>query len=125
MNLNQLSVPVLDVEKSIEFYEKFGLNLIVRSLPDYARFLCPDGNTTFSLHRVDELATGNGVWIYFETGDVDQKVKDLQSKGIIVEELPIDKPWLWKEARLKDLDNNQLIIYYAGENRLDPPWRVK
>ena len=30
----------------------------------------------------------------------------------------------FNEARLKDLDNNQLIIYHAGKNRLNPPWRI-
>jgi catechol 2,3-dioxygenase-like lactoylglutathione lyase family enzyme len=125
MNLNQITIPVLNVEKAIEFYQKLGLNLIVRSLPNYARFLSSEGNTTFSVHRVDQLPVGNGSWIYFETPDVEQKVKDLQTKGIIFDELPTDKPWLWKEARLKDPDNNQVIIYYAGENRINPPWKIK
>ena len=48
MNLNQITIPSLDLEKAIPFYEKLGLNLIVKSLPDYARFECPDGNSTFS-----------------------------------------------------------------------------
>ncbi len=38
MNLNQITVPVMDVQKSIEFYKKLGLHLIVESLPHYARF---------------------------------------------------------------------------------------
>src|ERR1700741_667628 len=120
MNLNQITIPVLNVEKAIEFYQKLGLNLIVKSLPNYARFLSSGGNTTFSVHRVDALPVGNGVWIYFETADVEQKVKELQLEGIIFDELPTDKPWLWKEARLKDPDNNQVTIYQAGENRINP-----
>lgn len=124
MNLNQLTVPVLDVEKSILFYEQLGLNLIVKSLPLYARFECADGSTTFSLHKVDILPTGDGVWIYFEDEQLDETVNQLQAKGIIFQELPTDKPWLWREARLKDPDNNQLILYHAGKNRLDPPWRI-
>ena len=38
--------------------------------------------------------------------------------------MPSDKRWLWREVRLKDPDNNQLILYFAGENRLNPPWRI-
>jgi hypothetical protein len=45
-------------------------------------------------------------------------------ESIVLEEMPNDKPWLWREARLKDPDNNQLIIYYAGDKRKDPPWRI-
>jgi catechol 2,3-dioxygenase-like lactoylglutathione lyase family enzyme len=40
MNLNQITISVKDVEKSIAFYEKLGFHLIVKSLPNYARFQC-------------------------------------------------------------------------------------
>lgn len=124
MNLNQITVPVSDVEKSIDFYEKLGLKLIVKALPDYARFECPDGDSTFSLHRNDTKQTAEGIWVYFEVEDLDNYVNSLVAKGIIFEEMPNDKPWLWRESRLKDPDNNQLIIYFAGVNRKDPPWRI-
>ncbi|CAN5652041.1 hypothetical protein BH10BAC3_BH10BAC3_10000 [soil metagenome] len=124
MNLNQITVPALDVARSIEFYEKLGLKLIVKSVPHYARFICPNGNATFSLHATDQLPIGNGVWIYFEVNDLDDCVQSLINKGIVFEELPADKPWLWREARLKDPDNNQLILYFAGKNRTDPPWKI-
>ena len=52
MNLNQITVPSLDLTKSIPFYKELGLNLIVKALPNYARFECPDGNSTFSLHQL-------------------------------------------------------------------------
>ena len=124
MNLNQITVPVLNIEKSILFYQKLGLEMIVKS-PEYARFVCPDGNATFSIHKVDILPGGEGIWIYFETQDVDAKVKELELMGITVDEQPVDQTWLWREAKLKDLDNNQIIIYFAGDNRLNPPWRIK
>lgn len=124
MQLNQITVPSQDVEAAIPFYEALGLQLIVRSLPAYARFVCPDGQSTFSLHQVSELPTGPGVYVYFECNDLDERVRQLQQKGIIFDELPTDKPWLWREARLKDPDGNQLILYFAGENRLHPPWRI-
>ncbi|MBS1734001.1 MAG: VOC family protein [Bacteroidetes bacterium] len=125
MNLNQVTVPVTNVEDAIVFYEKLGLKLIVKALPHYARFECPDGNATFSLHQVEEMPTGAGAWIYFERDDLDEYVEQLAARGIFFEELPTDKPWLWREARLKDPDGNQLIIYYAGVNRKDPPWKLK
>ena len=124
MNLNQITVPVKDVSHAISFYEKLGLKLIVKSLPDYARFVCPDGTSTFSLHVTDQLPAGNGIWIYFEVENLDKYVQSLIEKGIVFEELPDDKPWLWRESRLKDPGNNQLILYYAGTNRTDPPWKI-
>ena len=101
MNLNQVTLPVLDVERSIIFYETLGFKLIVQNLPEYARFQCEEGGSTFSLHKVDVLPTGEGIWIYFELENLDVCVKELKAKGIIFEELPTDKPWLWREARLK------------------------
>jgi catechol 2,3-dioxygenase-like lactoylglutathione lyase family enzyme len=123
MNLNQLTISVTDVEQSIKFYETLGLTLIVKSLPEYARLECPDGESTFSLHRTDEKP-GTGTWIYFEVEDIDRTVNDLVNKGIAFEEMPNDKPWLWRESRLRDPDNNLLIIYHAGQNRKNPPWRI-
>ncbi len=124
MNLNQITVPVTNVVESIIFYQTLGLKLIVKALPHYARFECAKGDTTFSLHQTDAPFTGEGVWIYFETENIDADVQRLLTKGIVFEQLPQDKPWLWREARLKDPDNNTLIIYYAGVNRKTPSWRI-
>ena len=122
MNLNQVTISVKNVAQSILFYQKLGLNLIVKSLPEYARFECPDGDATFSLHRNEDF--NNGTWIYFEVDNVDVKISQLLENDFIIDELPEDKPWLWREARLKDLDNDIIIIYNAGKNRKSPPWRV-
>jgi len=125
MRLNQITVPSLDLEKSIPFYENLGLELIVKSLPHYARFVCLDGESTFSIHKVDKLPSGDGIYVYFECDDLDRKIDALVSAGYSFDELPTDKSWLWREARLKDFDGNQLIFYHAGQNRLYPPWRIQ
>jgi len=125
MNLNQITIPSLDLSQSIPFYEKLGLKLIVRSLPRYARFVCPDGSSTFSIHQVEALPTGDGINVYFECENLDEHVKALREKGIKFDEEPSDRRWLWREARLKDMDGNQLILFYGGENRINPPWRIK
>jgi catechol 2,3-dioxygenase-like lactoylglutathione lyase family enzyme len=63
MNLNQVTVPSLDLTKSIPFYKKLGLKLIVEALPHYARFECPNGNSTFSIHQKKELPKGEGIYV--------------------------------------------------------------
>ena len=125
MNLNQITVPVKDIPRSIRFYSKLGLKLIVEALPEYARFELPEGEATFSLHRVDSLPTGEGIWVYFETERLDARVAEFQKEGLQFEELPEDKRWLWREARLRDPDGNLLILYHAGRNRKEPPWRIE
>lgn len=124
MNLNQVTVPSLDLRKAIDFYQILGLRLIVEALPHYARFECPEGESTFSLHQVSDLPSGEGVILYFESERLDAWVEELVQKGIAFEELPRDQSWLWREARLMDPDGNTLILYHAGENRKNPPWRI-
>lgn len=124
MNLNQVTVPTKDLIQSIGFYEKIGLKLIIKAIPTYARFECPEGDATFSIHQVDELPKGNGIMVYFECQNLDTYVAELVDKGIRFDEMPNDKRWIWREARLKDPDQNQLVLYYAGKNRKNPPWRI-
>ena len=124
MNLNQVTVPSVNVAASKDFYQKMGLRLIVESLPDYLRFECPEGESTFSVHQVTSLPDGEGVSVYFECKNLDRQVAQLKEAGIDFDELPTDKPWLWREARLRDPDQNRIILYYAGENRKYPPWRI-
>lgn len=124
MNLNQITIPSLDLTKSIPFYKKLGLKLIVKSLPHYTRFECPIGNSTFSIHQTDKLPRGDGIYVYFEVENLDEKVEELKSDGIKFDQEPTDQRWLWREARLKDIDGNQLLLYRTGENRLNPPWRL-
>jgi len=124
MDLNQVTIPSIDLTKSILFYQNLGLNLVVKSLPHYARFECPDGDSTFSIQEVEVLPWGEGIYIYFECEDLDEKVHGLIKKGIDFDELPEDKSWLWREARLTDPDGNKIILFYGGENRKNPPWKV-
>ncbi|GAA3652757.1 VOC family protein [Flavivirga jejuensis] len=104
MDLNQITIPSLDVEKASEFYITLGLHLIVDAAPRYVRFECPDGESTFSIHKVDTLPKGDGITIYFEDDNLDDLVSNLQKKGIIFNQLPEDKSYLWRETRLIDSD---------------------
>ena len=124
MNLNQVTISSTDVAKATEFYKKLGLRLIVGALPRYVRFECPDGDATFSIHHVEKLSENSNVTLYFEDENLDETVKGLQEKGIEFTSLPEDKSWNWREAHLKDLDGHHLILFKAGEDRKNPPWRI-
>ncbi|REH54509.1 putative enzyme related to lactoylglutathione lyase [Tenacibaculum gallaicum] len=124
MNLNQVTIPSIDVNTSVEFYKKLGLHLIVDASPRYVRFEVPDGEATFSIHQVEELPKGEGITLYFEDDDLDELVEKLQQKGIQFTQLPKSQIWLWREAHLLDPDGNKLILFKAGEYRKNPPWRI-
>ncbi len=121
MNLNQVTISVDDFNASFEFYKKLGLVPIVRS-EHYARFVS-DNNATFSIHTKDE--SFSGTVIYFECEDIDAKVNELKSQGFEFTDELENKEWLWREIHLKDPDGNILCLYFAGENRLNPPWKLE
>ncbi|MGR5194010.1 VOC family protein [Vibrio rotiferianus] len=122
MNLNQVLLTVKDIKLSIEFYQKMGFNLIVET-ENYARFECLDGDATFSLYLGDQELENNSV-IYFEHEELDELVASLKKKGIEFVQDPTDKDYLWREAMLNDPSGNEIKLYWAGENRKNPPWRL-
>lgn len=91
--------------------------------PHYARFASQHGGGTFSL-RLSKQRMVNPTVIYFEHEQLDQLFGDLLGKGFIFEQEPTDMSYLWREAILNDPSGNKIILYWAGENRLNPPWKV-
>lgn len=122
MEMNQVTLPVKNMEEAVKFYLTLGFTQIVDT-PHYARFSCPKGNSTFSLSLTSD-AFYNGAIIYFESEMLDELVESLIRKGIEFEQLPTEQRYLWKEAVLKDPSGNKIKLYWAGENRLSPPWKV-
>jgi catechol 2,3-dioxygenase-like lactoylglutathione lyase family enzyme len=97
VNLNQVTLPVNNMDKSTKFYRDLGFTQIVDA-PHYARFECPEG---------------------------DDWVNKLKVKGFSFDQEPTDQSYLWREAILHDPSGNKIKLYWAGENRINPPWRVE
>lgn len=123
MRLNQVTVAVGDVERAVRFYRALGLTPVVLA-SYYARFVCPDGGSTFSVHLGDRQV-GSTTVVYFECDDLDETVTRLEAAGLLFDSPPTDRPWLWREARLADPDGNPICLFHAGQNRIDPPWRTE
>jgi len=124
LNLNQVTLPTIDLDRSVKFYRDMGFTLIVHSPPRYARFECPEGDSTFSIHTVENPVAATGVVVYFECQDLDSRVERLLRDGFEFSRLPTDERWLWREARLSDPSGNVLCLFRGGTNRKNPPWRV-
>jgi catechol 2,3-dioxygenase-like lactoylglutathione lyase family enzyme len=124
MNLNQVTLPAQDIAVSAAFYRRMGFTQIVDS-PHYARFECPAGDATFSLHQGEIRADDSGVTVYFEEPQLDALVTRLLADGFGFVQLPTDQNYLWREARLRDPSGNLICLYWAGSNRKHPPWRVE
>src|SRR2546425_8993032 len=107
MDLNQVTVGTSDVPRARAFYATLGLRLIVED-DHYLRFECPLGGSTFSVELTSPVDASAAVTIYFECPDVDAEVERLIASGVEFDETPIDQPWLWREARLRDPDGHRL-----------------
>jgi catechol 2,3-dioxygenase-like lactoylglutathione lyase family enzyme len=123
MHLNQVSVAVKDIEQSVLFYEKLGLELIVKN-DHYARFIVSGNLATLSIRKTNTFHPSETV-VYFETVELDKKIPDIKVAGLITDKEPIMQDWLWYETHLNDPDGNKVCIYHAGANRLNPSWRIK
>lgn len=124
MNLNQVTIYTNKFAESLEFYKNLGLKIIVDSSPRYVRFEC-GGDSTFSLHETSDSSDCANIVLYFECENLDEEFERLKNLGLIFDQQPKDQTWLWREAYLKDPNGNKICLFYAGENRQNPPWRVK
>ena len=86
MELNQVTLPVQDMSQAVQFYLTLGFTQIVDT-PHYARFICPDGDTTFSLSLEDAGIT-NPTVIYFEHEALDELYEELLEKGTFLSNRP-------------------------------------
>jgi predicted enzyme related to lactoylglutathione lyase len=80
MRLNQVTVTLPDLDEGWAFYRALGLIPIVDARPRYARFVCPDSDSTFSLHQGQP--SGGGTTVYFECDHLDDEVARLKAAGV-------------------------------------------
>jgi len=125
VRLNHVTLIVTDLEASMSFYEALALKPIVLEKPRYVRFVLPSGDETLSLEVTGEQKAGSRVQIYLECPDLDATCLDLKGRGVEFEQESTDMDYLWREARVRDPDGHQIRLYFAADNRLDPPWRLE
>lgn len=80
MELNQVTLPAIDVAASIRFYRTMGFELIVEE-PHYARFQSTVGDATFSVQAVGEISGPSQTVVYFECQSLDEEVVALKARG--------------------------------------------
>lgn len=127
MIINQITLPCVDYDASVAFYEALGMVQIVSVPSRYARFEMPDGGgATLSIHQVEQ-ACETGAIVYFDhpsAAELDRHVEELKAKGLVFQKEPEDEFWGWREARLVDPSGNEICLMYAGSVRRFPDWRL-
>lgn len=125
MRLNHVTLIVTDFDRSAAFYRSLGLVPIVHEPPRYARFRCPDSDETLSIEVTGEPPGPARAQLFFECPDLDETVTRLKRDGVTFVQDPTDMPYLWREARIRDPDGHDIRLYFAEDNRLNPPWKVR
>jgi catechol 2,3-dioxygenase-like lactoylglutathione lyase family enzyme len=124
MRLAHITLPVSSIPRSKAFYVRMGFRLIV-SAEHYCRFQVGDTATTLSIHAHEgAIPTAGEVGIVFESmAAMDSFLEAISAQGIVAD-APVEQSWLWREARVRDPDGHVILLMHAGENHLNPPWRV-
>lgn len=126
MRLSHLTLAVSDIPRSKAFYLSLGLTPIVDE-DHYCRFLT-EGDATLSIELKPgaAIAPSGEVGLEFASPQaLDARVAALKAAGVAIAEGPVDRSWLWRDARIHDPDGHVLMLFYAGANKLDPPWKVR
>lgn len=79
--INQIGVPVKDLERAIEFYkEQLGLSLLFNT-DTMAFFDCDGLRLMLSLPEKEQFTHASSV-LYFEVEDIDRSYTDFQARGV-------------------------------------------
>ena len=129
MRMSHVTLFVTDVARSRSFYCALGFELIVDEC-HYCRFLTRtdegSGDETLSIERrPGPLAPAAQLGLEFPSRDaLDRYVEGLSARGLSLAEELVERSWLWRDARILDPDGHEWMLFFAGKNKLDPPWRV-
>ncbi|MFN9009746.1 MAG: VOC family protein [Hyphomonadaceae bacterium] len=129
MFLSHITLLVSDIPRSKAFYEALGLELIVDAA-HYCRFranLDGQGSQILSIsHSPGPIGASCHVGFEFATPEALDLYADLlQARGFVPSEHPQDRSWLWRDVILHDPDGHEILLLYASDNKLNPPWRVE
>ena len=129
MFLSHITLLVSDIPRSKAFYQALGLELIVDAA-HYCRFranLDGQGSQTLSISlSPGPIVASCHVGFEFASPEALDAYADLlQSRGFALAEHPQDRSWLWRDVILHDPDGHEILLLYAGDNKLNPPWRVE
>jgi len=116
MKFDYVLLYVSDLNKTADFYQKLGFeivkstdNKIIAKLGDF-ELHCYDQSKVFFKQDVDRFK-GAGVFFYVYVDDVDAKYAELKNKGLQPSGEPKDFEWGNREFAIKDPDGYKIIFY--------------
>lgn len=123
MKLTHVRLLVADFSKSFRFYrDELGLPTEWQDTGSYAEFEL-GSDVRLALFSRDEMAgdvdlraTGDGVLLVLDVGDVDEAYAKLKEKGVWFEDEPHDRPeWGLRIVHVRDPDGHLLELFHDIE----------
>ena len=75
--------------------------------------------------RLDALAHAAGQLRHAEAERLVELASVATMRAVALEMIQAERAdEIWREAHLRDPDGHAIRLYTAGENRLDPPWKL-
>ena len=107
MRLNQVTLAVSDLDRSVAFYRGLGLKQIVAD-DRYARFVCPDGGSTLSLDQ-SQMVPPSATTVYLAssadvervTGKYFSKCHPVRSNAVSQDVASQRKLWALSEEMMR------------------------
>ena len=108
---------VSDQDKSIEFFvDKLGFELqkdVMFGNYRWVEVIPPGAETGVTLAKPypgQEVEVGGFTNIVFSTDDIKATFEEMESKGVIFMEEPVEQEWGMMQAMFKDVDDNIFLL---------------
>lgn len=117
MKFKSILLYISNIESSSSFYQKLGFKIDAKDDKSVTVSLENLQLQLFDKEKVEfkqdsEInPRGIGIFFYIEVNDVDEKHKELISKGLTSTTTPKDWPWGNREFVIKDPDGYKFVIY--------------
>ncbi len=117
MKFKSILLYISNIKSSLDFYEKLGFKIdaqddksVIVSLNNQQLQLFDKEKVEFKQYSEVDPNTFS-VFFYIEVDDVDEKHKELISKGLTLATAPKDWSWGNREFVIKDPDGYKFVIY--------------
>ncbi len=116
---NHITVPSKNLERSITFYTRLGMELIEHEEGHHAHFENKEHEVIFTAYY-NQNRPDYDVLVYFELDHLD--TLEIRFRENILESEIAN--WEGKELHLTDPDGNHVVLYEKDSGDVVPPWQI-
>jgi len=97
-----VTVFVADPGELRDWYTEWLALTVTSETSQFVQLADQSGRPCVAFHRGAPVGHPGQIQLHFEVDDVDLEYERLQSEGLIFDDPPVDKPWGWRVAAVRD-----------------------